>query len=219
MSLSLRVNCGCGADLDLQEQVAARTTARAGSALPLQPQGLAVGSAWGNGHLQPPAIRQEQFALRAVDGIEKVDLDRLLQVGPSHLAGVPPRAAEQVGENVRTTQVVEEFVRVGIAGATGPRLGVVPVEAALRPRRAGRVDLAAIVGRLLLGVRQQVVGGSHFLEALLRSLVAGAQVGMVRPRQLAVRLLDFLLAGALGNPEDFVGIAHDLFRQRRFGGR
>ena len=162
----------------------------------------------------------EQFALRAVHGIEEVDLDPLLQVGAAHLAGIAPRAAEQVGEDVgAAAQIVEELVRVGVAGATRPGLGVVPVEAPLRPRRAGGVDLAAVVGRLLLGVRQQVVGRSHLLEPLLRRLVAGAQVGMMRPRQLAVRFLDFLLVGVLGNAEDLVGIAHDLFRCRPLRGR
>jgi hypothetical protein len=61
-----------------------------------------------------------------------------------------------------------------------------------------------VVGRALLRVLQHLVGLGDFLEHLLRLLVAGVLVRVVLDRLLAVGLFELLLAGALGDAEEFV---------------
>ena len=71
-----------------------------------------------------------------------------------------------------------------------------------RSRRSGRrpgpaapfCRAEAVVLLALLGVGEHVVRRLHLLEALLRVLVARVRVGMVLARELAVRLLDLVVA-------------------------
>ena len=58
----------------------------------------------------------------------------------------------------------------------------------------------------LLGVGERVVGALDLLELLLRLRVVGVAVRVVLARQLAVRLLDLLVGGLLGDAEHLVEI-------------
>jgi hypothetical protein len=53
----------------------------------------------------------------------------------------------------------------------------------------------------LVGVAQDLVGFGDPLEARFRGLVAGIDVRVMLARQLAVRLLDVLLAGGFRHAE------------------
>ena len=59
----------------------------------------------------------------------------------------------------------------------------------------------------LLGVGEDVVGLLDFLELRLGRLVARVDVGVVLPRQAAIRLLDLLGRGVSGDAQDLVIIA------------
>src|SRR6185295_15732516 len=61
----------------------------------------------------------------------------------------------------------------------------------------------AVVGRALFLVAQRLVGLRHLLETLLGVGFLG-DVGVVLARELAVSLLDFLVAGAALDAEDLV---------------
>ena len=56
-------------------------------------------------------------------------------------------------------------------------------------------------------VAEDLVGLLHLLVGGVGLLVAGVAVRVVLLRQLAVRLLDLLRGGGLGDAEDFVGVA------------
>src|SRR5690606_8287905 len=66
-----------------------------------------------------------------------------------------------------------------------------------------------VVGSALLAVRQHFVGFLDLLELGLGVLagVAVVAVRVVLHRSLAISLLDFILAGVLGNAEGFVIVA------------
>ncbi len=82
--------------------------------------------------------------------------------------------------------------------------------AEVRPRaarEAARAGLAERVVRLpLLGVREDVVGALHLLEALLGAVVAGVPVRVVLARELAIRLLDVVVGRVLRDAEHLVGV-------------
>src|SRR6266508_248530 len=86
------------------------------------------------------------------------------------------------------------------------------VEVDVLPARPGTAAVRraeAVVLLALRVVREHVVGGLHLLEALLRRGVAGVSVRVVLARELAIRLLDLVLRGALRNTEGLVeGLSH-----------
>src|SRR4029078_4125360 len=99
----------------------------------------------------------------------------------------PPRAAEQPAEDVAQVAEVGEIEAVEVdAAGTGPA----PVGGA-----------EAVVLLPLLRVGEYVVGALDLLEALLRRGVARVRVRVVLARELAVRLLDLVLARALRDAE------------------
>ena len=62
----------------------------------------------------------------------------------------------------------------------------------------------AIVARALLGVGEHGVGLAAFLEALFGLGIIGIAVGMILQRELAVRALDFLIAGRARDAQNLV---------------
>ena len=70
---------------------------------------------------------------------------------------------------------------------------------------AGVAEL--IVPRPLLLIAEHLVGLVHLFELLLGLFVAGVQIGVVLFGLLAVRFLDLILRGALGNTQYLVVIA------------
>ena len=103
----------------------------------------------------------------------------------------PHAAAEQLVENIAHAAEAAE-IKAARAAAEA-RLG--PVEAEL------------VVARALFRVAQHLVGFVQLLEALLRLLVVGVQVGVAFLGQLAVRLFNVFGRGVLGNAHDLVVVS------------
>src|SRR5262249_18266919 len=131
-------------------------------------------------------------------------------------AAAPPLAAEDLLESAAAAPAAEHVAenlrghfRIALKLKSTTRRPFAPVEAARsrsRPRsRAGEAEL--IVLRAAFLVTQHVVGFLHFLEARFRLLVAGVAVGVILARELAVSLLDLILAGATLDTERFVVVA------------
>src|SRR5207247_7058466 len=108
-------------------------------------------------------------------------------------------------------QPAEQIAEVADVEAGEVEVGVAATRARTAVQRTEAVVLLALVG-----VREHVVRGLHFLEALLRRRVAGVSVGVVLARELPVRLLDLVLRGALGDSQRVVeGLSHRTCVARR----
>src|SRR5262249_40087618 len=130
------------------------------------------------------------------------------QVAQIHPAGGPGAAAEDLAEQVG------RLLGVHLLRTARP---AAPVEVEVRPApppgraaretgpRLGRAE--AVVVRALRLVAEHVVGLLHLLEVRLGLLVARVAVGVVLPRQLAVRLLDLLVGGVALDPQGVVIVA------------
>ena len=111
----------------------------------------------------------------------------------------PAGGAEQISEAEHFAEAAEDVAEVGEDGG---------VEAGAGSRGAAHArEAEAIVGRALLGIREDGVRFGRLLEFLLGELIPGIAVGMVLERQLAVRALDFGFAGRPVDAEDVVVIA------------
>jgi hypothetical protein len=64
-----------------------------------------------------------------------------------------------------------------------------------------------VVCRPFVGIRQDVVRLGRFLEPLFGGTVSRIAVGVIGRGRFAVRALDLIGGGALGNPQHFVVIA------------
>src|SRR5690606_18533282 len=79
------------------------------------------------------------------------------------------------------------------------------------------VNLASVVAPALHLVGQEVIGGAHLLEAVGHVGLAGIEVRVKLLGQLAVRRLDFLFGGRLGDAQNLVWILHHATIQYRLG--
>src|SRR5262245_16780824 len=93
-----------------------------------------------------------------------------------------------------------------------------PAEDVLEPGEGARIETAgcsaaetgvpeAVVHVPLVGIDEDRVGLSRFLEAFFRSRIAGIAIGMELERELAVRALDLLVGRRAGDAEHFVIIS------------
>ena len=114
----------------------------------------------------------------------------LLVLAASHARGRALRGgAEAAGEH-------------GLENVGEAREGGAPTRAAA----AQGVGAADVVHLALLGVGEGLVGDRQLLEGFLR--VGARVVGVELTRQLAVRLLNLVLAGVSGDAEDLVIVSH-----------
>jgi len=159
------------------------------------------------------------------------DIDLLLDVLSRHLHGsaagagtasaaTPEGLVEEVGKGIAVAEEVAQVVgvrgailiarsararprpRAGEAGGGAQELrgrGVTAAGAVLLVLTPLRPEL--VVERAFLGIREHLVGLVELLEARLGLLVAGVNVGVILPRQLAEGGADLLLGGALLQPE------------------
>src|SRR5260370_19699412 len=204
-------------DMHFDQRIARRAAAEPGLALALEPQDLPIGDASGDRYVErlPPAGlhgAEIQPLLGAARRLEEIDGEGEGAVGAAHPEGAPAaRAAaasrllaEQVGEDIAEI-VLGDAAFLVVFGALRP-FGVAPIGGAFRPLLAGRVDLAAIEARALLGVGEQLVGGADRLEACLRLLVPGVEVGVILLGELAVGAADLLGARIALDAEDRIRV-------------
>ena len=139
-----------------------------------------------------PRSETEVFTRLTPEGLLEADLQIIAKVR----AGLrpprpPPLPSPEDAEDVPEAEVPEEVLEGGGAEA-GEVLGT-----------EGRMAELVVLG-LLLGVREDLEGLVDLLELLLGLLVPGVQVGVVLPGELPEGLLDILVRGIPGNPQDLV---------------
>jgi hypothetical protein len=135
-----------------------------------------------------------QLALGAEDRVRQLALDADQRVGALAHPAARTAGAATAEEGVHDVAEPAEALRERVAGAA----------------LAGRQRIAAQVDDLpLLRVGQDLVGGGHRLEPLLR-LRVGVDVGVQLPRELAVGLLQLVVARVTGDAEDAVVVRHRL---------
>src|SRR5699024_696783 len=171
--------------------------AAVGAGLGLAAGGRAAAAALGAGLL--PGDGDVLFA--AVDRLVKAQGDAHPDVlaltggvGVGACAAPKPAeaAAEDVPEDVPQVHPAKAAEAAGSAALAGRVVGVHPRKAKL------------VVALALFRVGQDLVGLVDLLEFFLGGLVAGVVVRVVFQRQLTVGLLDLLVRGCLGYPQDLV---------------
>src|SRR5581483_3678006 len=108
---------------------------------------------------------------------------------------------------------IQDLVEVDVRAAAGERPGARP---AARHSAGERIAPELVVRRALLAVAERLVRLRHLFEARLFGLVAAGGVGVIALGELAIRLLDLVGAGGLGDAELFVVVLrsrHDLLRR------
>jgi hypothetical protein len=148
--------------------------------------------------------RDADLAVLAVGGFLERDLHRVREVGAAVDLASAARAtaaatAEDVAEDV--AKGLREAAEALGATRAAAHVGVDPGVAVL------------VIGRALLRVAQHLVGFLDLLELFFGGLggITLVAVRVVLHRQLAIRLLDFVVAGGLGHAQDFVKVSfgHD----------
>ena len=107
-----------------------------------------------------------------------------------------PRCRRTAAASEEAAEEIAEIAQVEV-------LELRPAGAAHRAAAVRRAE--RVVGLALLGVGEDVVGALDLLEA---RLVAATRVRVMLPRELAVRLLDLLGRGVLGDAQRVVQIRH-----------
>ncbi len=163
--------------------------------------------------------RDIQPHLGAADGLPKVDIQSVFQVGAffgtrARLFRAP--AAEELAENVakssgasarlRLTAMVIHVIRKIEATKTHARLTSARAwpSAGTARRDVVRIETILIVNLALLRIAQDVISFLNLLEALFGGLIARVQIWMVLARQLAVRLAYLVFFGVARHTERFV---------------
>jgi hypothetical protein len=152
MSSPLRANTGCGRTATSIKASPARAAADPRLPFAAQAQDLAVARAGWNGDLEHLAVEERDLPLGAVDRVEEIDLETIMRVRLAHRKISPAPAAEYFRENVLAARKIGKARIAGI-GRRAAAVGEVAVEALARPFGAGRVDLAAVEARPLVGCK------------------------------------------------------------------
>ena len=108
---------------------------------------------------------------------------------------LPRAAAEAEAAAEDVAEDVPEVAEAAEAAAAEAGVGIKGRKAVL------------VVARLLVRVGQHLIGLADLLEALLAGLVARMQVGVVFLGELAVRLLDLVVRGALAQAEHLIVVS------------
>ena len=143
--------------------------------------------------------RHRQRHLGAVDRLVEGQRDLGLEVAAALRARPPRRRRDRRGP--RPGRRRAEQVREDVAEVAGERARV---EAAAAPAAAANGPVPRSYCLRFSGSDEHVVRLGDLLEALLGLLVARVAVGVVLARELAVGLLDLLVAGVLADAERLV---------------
>src|SRR5712691_1429715 len=186
---------------DVQVQVARRTAIGPRPALAGEPQLFAVGDAARDARANAASVELE-LALGAVRGFlqAEVDIDRVVLAAERHV----PRAAKAAAAAGECAERLEQVGQVDaaeiLAGVAAEALVPVGRRAEILP---GPVRAEAVEGGALFLVLERFVGLGYFLELLLGVRLL-RDVGVVLARELAVSLLDVLVARAALDAQDLV---------------
>ncbi len=148
--------------------------------------------------LEADRNRRLHAAQRVLEG--EIELDLHVLAAPAALRLRPHAATPAAEDPAEQVAEIAELAEVERERTARPELGTAA-------RGAPGVVLLA-----LLRVGEDVVGGLHLLEHLLRLFVTRVLVRVVLPGELAVGLLDLVLRGALLEAEHLVQV---LSRSRR----
>src|SRR6267378_4135502 len=187
---------------DVQVKVARRTAIGPRSALAGEPQLFTVGDAAGDARADAASIELE-LALGAARGFLQadVDIDRVVLAAERCV----PRAAKAAA--AAASECAERLEQVGQVDAAEVLAGVAAEALVPVGRRAeilpGPVRAQAVEGGALFLVLERLVRLGHFLELLLGVRLL-RDVGVVLARELAVGLLDVLVARAALDAQDLV---------------
>src|SRR5262245_5404568 len=225
---AIRLEIGMGRDIDRDQRVAGRTAAKAGIPLPLETNLLAVSEAGRNLDLDLLAVGKVDATRPALGGFRQRDGDLnpdiLAAAARGEILELEIRAsaarmlAEHALENVvDAAKAAGPAGRAASVGPPGERLE--PLEAATRMARMGAleametrlalgIDLAAVEGLALRLVTEDFVGGIELGKLHRRLGVVLVGVGMKLLGQLAVGLLDVVLARRPRHPQNLVGVSH-----------
>jgi len=146
-------------------------------------------------------------------GLLQRDLHAVAQVGAAiHLRATAATSALALGLPEDIAKDVAEGLGKAAAKACTAR-----AKAASHVRVDARVAVL-VVGSLLLSVGEHLVGLFGLLELVFRFLAVRIAVRVVLHRELAIRLLDLVVARVLTHPEHFVVITfcHGGFSRRLF---
>ncbi|ELA00912.1 NAD-specific glutamate dehydrogenase [Cupriavidus sp. HMR-1] len=142
-------------------------------------------------------VRHADLRLVAMRGLLQRDLHAVAQVG----ATVGLRAAATASAAGCLAEDVAEDIAERFREATAAKPAAAESTGHVRVHASVAV---LIVSRLLLGVGEHLVGLLDLLEFLLGFLVIRIAVRMVLHRELAISLLDLVVARVLAYPEHFV---------------
>src|SRR6267143_234478 len=188
-------------DAEIGVEVAG-AAARLGQPLAAEPQLFAVGAAARDARADAASIELE-LALGAVRGFLQadVDIDRVVLSAERHVPRAAKAAAAAAGKCAeRLEQVGQVDAAEVLAGVAAEALVPVGRRTEVLP---GAVRAEAVEGGALFLVLERLVRLGDLLELLLRVRLLG-DVGMVLAGELAVRLLDVLVARAALDAEDLV---------------
>src|SRR5580704_14642540 len=155
---------------------------------------------------------------RAADGIPEVDLDLIFQIAAGlllHFHFPAASAAEELAEQVAETCAAGASGRARAAAGIEIKSAEIKIDAGITGiasrRRGTRLIVVAIKSVLVvhlafLAIRQHVVRFLQLLEFFFRSLVAGIQVRMIFPRELAKSRTNLLGVRFPRDPQKFVKV-------------
>ena len=123
------------------------------------------------------------------------DPNARLEIG----AALGPRSTGTLASTEEGAKAAEDVRQVA-------QVDVLEAHAARPEAPCGAVRPEAVVRLSLLRVGEDVVGGLHVLEPLLRGRVARVAVRVQLARELAVRLLDLVVRRGLRHAEDLVRV-------------
>ena len=193
--------------------------------LPLTPAGGAgdhLGAGGGTGAVAVRAgggTADGDFFFAALHGFQEIDFKIVAEVGSLGGAGAP---ASTPTATPAPESVLENIAKDGAPEATRSEdfpeklEGIVKASSGHAPARGKSLVTKAVIGIAFLRIGEDFVGLTDLLEFFLRFFIALVFVGMVLKGEFPVGLLNLLLGGAAGDPENLVVV---LFCSHGSGGR
>src|SRR5439155_404906 len=153
----------------------------------------------------------------AAHGIPEIDLDLVFQVATGFVLRLAPRAsastakklAEEIAEARSAARRTRATAKIKSAKIKVDVLLLAVAVCSTRPARwkVVTVEPVLVVHLPLLGIGENIVGFLQLLEFFFRGFVAGVQIRVILPRQLAKRRTDISGVGLARHSQQFVIIS------------